>query len=277
MSVFKRILLRVGASLFAIIWIVVSFLPFYLMVATSLKSRSDYGTNGFFTFPKEFMFSNYREVIEDGIFSFFKNSLIVNAASLAALVALGLCAAYPFARMKFRLNKPLHSFVVACMAIPLHVTLIPIYLLTRSMGLYDTIYALIGPYIAFNLPITIFILTSFMRETPRELEDAAQIDGCSKYGIFAKVMVPLSRAGIVTVAIYDAITMWNEFSFALVLTQTERNRTLPLALWNYRGQYSSNVPLLFCVLFLSAVPMIVAFAVGQDKLIKGMIAGAIKG
>jgi raffinose/stachyose/melibiose transport system permease protein len=277
MAAFKRITLRICATIFAAVWIGVSFLPFYLMVTTSLKSRSDYGTNGFFTFPKEFILNNYRDVIEDGIFSFFKNSLIVVAFSLAALIILGLCAAYPFSRMKFKLNKPLHSFVVACMAIPIHVTLIPIYLLTRSMGLYDTIYALIGPYIAFNLPITIFILTSFMREVPFELEDAAQIDGCSKYGIFSKIMFPLSRAGIVTVAIYDAITMWNEFSFALVLTQTERNRTIPLALWNYRGQYSSNVPLLFCVLFLSAVPMIVAFAIGQDKLIKGMIAGAIKG
>lgn len=268
---------RVLITLFAIGWAVITLLPFYLMFITSLKSHADYGVNGFFSFPKEFVFSNYATVIDNGIFRYFLHSLLLLAVSLSLLVFIGLCAAYPLSRMKFKLRKPLHSAFVAAMAIPIHVTLIPVFLLTRSMGLYDTLYGLIGPYVAFGLPGTVFILSSFMREIPKEIEDSAQIDGCNKYRMFGSIIVPLSKTSIVTVAIFNAITMWNEFSFALVLTQSPESRTLPLAIWNYKGQYATDVPLLFCVLMISVIPMIIAFVIGQDKLIKGMMAGAIKG
>lgn len=277
MQTVKRGLCRFLIGLFALFWLAVCLLPFYLMIITSLKSSHDYGTNGFFTFPEEFRFSNYLDVIQDGIFSYFGNSLIVVSISLVILVFISLCAAYPFSRFRFRWNKPLFAFVIACMTIPIHVALIPIYLMSMNVGIYDTLAALIGPYIAFNLPVTIFILTSFMREIPVELEEAARMDGCGRFRTFFSIMIPLSLSGIVTVAIYDVIGMWNEFSFALVLTQSPSSRTLPLALWNYKGQYSSNIPMLFCVLFLSVIPMIIAFAIGQDKLIKGMMAGALKG
>lgn len=273
----KKYLCKTLVTIFALVWLAICLLPFYLMIITSLKSAHDYSTNGFFSFPEEFLFSNYVDVIQDGIFSYFLNSIIVAVVSLVVLVFISLCASYPFARFRFKWNKPLFALVIACMTIPIHVALIPIYLMSMNLGTYDTLLALIGPYIAFNLPITIFILTSFMKEIPGELEEAARIDGCGRVRTFFSIIVPLSLSGIVTVAIYDVIAMWNEFSFALVLTQSPSSRTLPLALWNYKGQYSSNVPMLFCVLFLSVVPMIIAFAVGQDKLIKGMMAGALKG
>lgn len=273
----KRLPVYLSAGLFAGFWIFVCALPFYLMVMTSLKSAPDYGKNGFFSFPLEFRFDNYVRVISDGIFSYFKNSVIVVVIALAFLLIISLCAAYPLARLSFRLRKPMRSLIVASMSIPMHVTLIPIYLLTRAMGMYDTLQGLILPYIAFNIPITVFILSSFMREIPRELEDAAEIDGCSKMGVFSRIIIPLSGSGIVTVAIYNAIAMWNEFSFALVLLQSQKVRTMPLAVWNYKGQYSNTVTLLFCVLVISVLPMILAYAIGQDRLVKGMMAGAIKG
>ncbi|GHT77102.1 ABC transporter permease [Spirochaetia bacterium] len=273
----KRLPIYTVVGLFAALWLAISILPFYLMIITSLKSAPDYGKNGFFSFPIKFMFSNYVRVVNDGIFAYFKNSLIVVAIALSLLLIISLCASYPLSRFQFRLNKPTNSFIVASMAIPMHVTLIPIYLLTRAMGMYDKLQGLIIPYIAFNIPITVFIMVNFMKTIPRELEDAAEIDGCNKIGTFLNVIIPLSGSGVVTVAIYDAIAMWNEFSFALVLMQSKAVRTLPLAVWNYKGQYSTSVPLLFCVLFMSVLPMIIAYAIGQDKLVKGMMAGAIKG
>ncbi len=277
MKKFKKIIVKLCVALYAAIFLIVSILPFYLMLINSVKSSRDYGRNGFFSMPQELKLSNYVKVFEDGIFSYFKNSLIVTVVSLAILLFVALCASYAFSRMKLKWTNTLFMLVVACMSISLHVALIPIYLLTRDVGLYDTLAGLVGPYVAFNLPITIFILTNFMREIPVELEEAAKIDGCGHIRLFSTIIVPLSKAGIVTVSIYDAIAMWNEFSFALVLTQSPESRTLPLALWNYRGQYSSNVPMLFAVLFISVIPMILAFAFGQDKLIKGMMAGAVKG
>ncbi|MDR1288192.1 MAG: carbohydrate ABC transporter permease [Treponema sp.] len=273
----RRLPVYIITGLFAFVWTLVSLLPFYLMIMSSFKSQPDYGRNGFFSFPREFMFSNYVRVVKDGIFTYFRNSLVVTVVALVALLFLSLCAAYPLSRFRFRLKAPLNSFFVASMAIPMHVTLIPIYLLTRALGMYDKLQGLIVPYVAFNIPITVYILVNFMKTIPLELEDAAEIDGCGKIGVFANVIVPLTGSGLVTVAIYDAISMWNEFSFALVLMQSRTMRTLPLAVWNYKGQYSSSVPLVLCVLFMSVLPMIIAYAVGQDKLVKGMIAGAIKG
>lgn len=277
MKKFKKSVFKLCVAVYAAAFLLISVLPFYLMLINSVKSSQDYGRNGFFTMPQEVKISNYLKVIEDGIFSFFKNSVIVAAISLIILLLAALCASYAFSRLKLKWTKALFMVVMACMSISIHVALIPIYLLTRDVGLYDTLAGLVGPYVAFNLPITIFILTSFMREIPVELEEAAKIDGCGHVRLFTSIIVPLSKAGIVTVAIYDAIAMWNEFSFALVLTQSPEARTLPLALWNYRGQYSSNVPMLFAVLFISVIPMILAFTFGQDKLIKGMMAGAVKG
>lgn len=277
MKKFKKIIVKLCVALYAALFLIISILPFYLMLINSVKSSRDYGRNGFFSMPQEIKLSNYVKVFEDGIFIYFKNSLIVTIVSLVLLLFIALCASYAFSRMKLKWTNTLFMFVVACMSISIHVALIPIYLLTRDVGLYDTLAGLVGPYVAFNLPITIFILTNFMKEIPVELEEAAKIDGCGHIRLFSTIIVPLSKAGIVTVAIYDAIAMWNEFSFALVLTQSPESRTLPLALWNYKGQYSSNVPMLFAVLFISVIPMILAFTFGQDKLIKGMMAGAVKG
>lgn len=277
MKTLKKIIVRFLIGIYAAMFLVVSLLPFYLMLINSVKSSQDYGRNGFFSIPEKFMFANYLKVIDDGIFSYFKNSLVVAAISLLLLLFIGLCAAYAFSRIRLKWTKALFMMVIACMTISVHVALIPIYLLTRDVGLYDTTAALVGPYVAFNLPITIFILTNFMGEIPIELEEAARIDGCGHFRLFSSIIVPLSKAGIITVAIYDVISMWNEFSFALVLTQSPNTRTLPLALWNYKSQYGSNIPMLFAVLFLSVIPMIAAFAFGQDKLIKGMMAGAVKG
>jgi len=169
----KKWLIRFFIGAFSFIWLIISLLPFYLMVITSFKSSSDYSMNGYFSIPQKFLFSNYAKVIKSGIFSYFKNSLIVVVISLGVLLFISLCASYPFSRMRLWFCKPLFSFFIACMTIPIHVTLIPIYLLTRQVGLYDTIFALIGPYIAFNLPVTVFILTSFMSGIPKELEGAA--------------------------------------------------------------------------------------------------------
>ncbi|MDR1105215.1 MAG: carbohydrate ABC transporter permease [Treponema sp.] len=262
---------------FALFYAAISLLPFYSMALTSLKTQNDYAVNGFFSLPQVYMFSNYSTIIKDGIFNYFKNSVILVVVSLTLLLIISMLVSYPLSRFYFRLRKPMMSFFVASLAIPMHVTLIPIYLLTRRLGIYDTYPALIIPYIAFNIPITVFILVNFMKTIPRELEDAAEIDGCGKVGIFSNVIVPLSGAGVVTVGIYSAINMWNEFTFALVLTQSVSMRTLPMAVWNYKGQYSGTVPLIFCVLLLSVVPMIIAYAIGQDKLVQGMMAGALKG
>ena len=216
-------------------------------------------------------------MLQGGYFTYLRNSAFVVGVSIALIVFTSAMAAYALARLRFRFNKALFGLIVAGLIVPLHVTLVPIYLMTRQLGLYDTPFALIGPYVATSLPVSIFILTEFMRQIPRELEEAAQLDGCGPFAIFWKVFFPLSGPGLATVAIYNGIHLWNEFIFAYVLTSSTRNRTLPLALWDFQGQYASNIPGMLAVVTLTSLPLIVAYAVGQERIVKGMMAGALKG
>jgi raffinose/stachyose/melibiose transport system permease protein len=149
--------------------------------------------------------------------------------------------------------------------------------MTIRFNMYDKVYALIGPNVAFNLPISIFILTTFMQGISKEMEEAAEIDGCGKFSTFFKILFPLSKSGLATLAIYNGVVIWNEFVFAMVLTQSQDARTLPLAIWEYQGQYSINTPLIMTLLVLSCLPVIILYIFGQDKLVKGMMAGAVKG
>ncbi len=268
----KSIICWVFAFALAIFYLIVSFMPFIFMVLNSFKEKFEMLTKGVFNLPDSLNFANYTEVLTGGFAKYFMNSVIVLTISLLLLLFIAACASYPLARFKFKLANPIYAGIVACMSIPVHITLIPVFKMSRATGLYDSIWALIGPYIAFAVPISVFILTSFMKEIPREIEESAEIDGCGKIQMFFSVILPLAKPGLATLAIYNGVNMWNEFSFAYTLTQSSENRTLP-----FQGQYSMNTPMIMAVLTLTLLPMIVMFIIFQDKLVKGMTAGAVKG
>ena len=268
----------ITAVVLAVFWMLVTFVPFSFMVMTGFKQKIETIMYGAFHMPEKFYPDNYKGVITDPTFwTYFRNSVIVLIISLIILLFISACAAYPLSRFKFKLRGPIYFLIVAAMSVPMHVTLIPVFNMTINMGLYDTIWALIPTNVAFATPISVFILTGFMEGIPKELEEAADIDGCGRFGRFFKVILPLSTPGLSTLAIYNGVNMWNEFIFAFTLTQSESNRTLPLALWNYQGQYSSNTAMIMACLTLSVLPMIILFIFMQEKLVKGMMAGAVKG
>ena len=273
----KSIAAWIVAFFFAIVWLIVSFTPFIFMVLNSFKEKFEMLTKGVFQLPDKLNWANYTEVLTGGFLNYFKNSVIVLAVSLILLLFISACASYPLARFKFKLAQPIYGLIVACMSIPVHITLIPVFKMSKATGLYDSIWALIGPYIAFAVPISVFILTSFMQEIPREIEESAEIDGCGKIQMFFSMILPLAKPGLATLAIYNGVNMWNEFSFAYTLTQSSPNRTLPLAIWEFQGQYPMNTPMIMAVLTLTLLPMIIMFIIFQDKLVKGMTAGAVKG
>lgn len=265
------------ACILAVSAAIVAITPFIFMVVNSFKEKFEMLTKGVFSLPDALNFTNYKEVIEGNFLSYFMNSVIVLAVSLFILLMISAFAAYPLSRFKFRLKGLIYSLIVACMSIPVHITLIPIFKMSQDMHLYDSIWALIGPYVAMGVPISVFILTSFMEQIPKEIEEAAAIDGCGKIRMFFSVILPMAKPGLSTLAIYNGVNMWNEFIFAYTLTQSQGNRTLPLAVWEFQGQYSMNTPMIMSVLTLTVLPMIILFIFAQDKLIKGMAAGAVKG
>ncbi len=268
---------RVLTGSMALLWLLITTLPFVFLVFTTFKSQADIYSTPVWALPKALDFSNYLLVLQGSFWTYLKNSAFVVVISIALTVLLSSMASFAFARLKFRFSGLVFGLIVASLIVPVHVTLIPIYLLTRSLGLYDTVFALIGPYVAFSLPISIFILTEFMRQIPREMEESAQIDGCGPFRMFVSIFLPLSGPGLATVAIYNGIGMWNEFIFAYVLTSTPAHRTLPLAIWDFQSEHSANMPAILSVVTLTALPLIVAYVFGQERIIKGMMAGSVKG
>ncbi|RKM62557.1 carbohydrate ABC transporter permease [Butyrivibrio sp. XB500-5] len=265
------------AILFACVQVALTLTPFFFMIINSFRKQFDMLQQGVFHLPDPWYFKNYVDVVTHGFFSYFFNSVIVVAVSLVLMLAISSFAAYPLARMKFKLNPYIYALIVAMMSVPMHVTLIPIFKLTQTFGLYDSLWSLIGPYVAFALPMSVFILTAFMKTIPKEIEESAEIDGCNRYQNFFKMILPLSKSGLSTLAIYNGVSMWNEFAFANTLIITPAKKTLPLALGQFKGEHSLDIPIILAVLTLSVLPMITLFIIFQDKLVKGMMAGAVKG
>ena len=277
MQRFKSRLAWAVAIFFALFWLFVALIPFAFMILNSFRKQFDMLSQGVFHFPDPWFFDNYPNIIKNGFFGYFFRSVLIVGVSLVIMLIIASFAAYPLSRMKFRLRNLIYAGIVACMSIPMHVTLIPIFKMTNQMGLRDKLFALLGPYVTFALPMSVFILTAFMMTIPKEVEESAEIDGCNKFSNFFQIILPLSKSGLSTLAIYNGVSMWNEFAFANTLLTSASQKTLPLALGQFKGEHSADMPLMLAVLVLSALPMIILFIIFQDKLVKGMMAGAVKG
>lgn len=266
-------------SLYALVVVLTVFTtyPFIYMIMTSFKDMREFFTNPFSLILTSFTMEQYGSVLEMGMTNYFVNSLIISTLSVVLVVAIAALASYPLSRIKFKFNRPIFLLFLAGMMIPVHATLIPIFIMTSNLGLYDSLWALLGPYVAFSLPISIFIFTQFMQEIPKELEEAAQMDGAGHWTIFSKVLFPNMKPAVSTIVIYNFVFIWNEFVFALILIQSRASQTLPVGLQNFYGEFSVNVPGLMAALTLASLPVILVFVISQEKVVKGLIGGAVKG
>jgi raffinose/stachyose/melibiose transport system permease protein len=264
----KKIVSNVTVTVFAVILLCAAIVPFFFMILTSLKSQKDLYTIPVWAIPNVLHFENYWEVLTGNFFTYLRNSAIVITISVALILILSAMVSFSLVRIGFQGSTSILALIIAGMAIPVHVTLIPVYVMSNSMGLIDHLGALVGPYVAFNIPMSIFILSEYMKSIPKE--------GCSYLGVFFKIFLPLSRSGLITLAIFNSIALWGEFLFALILTQSTDIRTLPLGIWEFQGAHTANVPMIMAFLTLSTLPLIIAYFIGQEKLISGMMSGAVK-
>jgi raffinose/stachyose/melibiose transport system permease protein len=273
---------RPGASrmlvyLLAVIWVVITIYPLIFLVQNSLKTSTEFFMGDVWTLPGKFSLANYQRVWVNHFARFLLNSLLVVSVSLSILLLAGSSAAFGLSRIRFRLRGFFYYLFVGGLTIPVHITLIPVYIITRQLGIYDTLGSLIGPFVAFNMPVAVFVLCSFMGEIPASLEEAGYIDGATRFQVFWHVVLPISRPAVTAVGIYNAVILWNEFIFPLVLINSTTKRPLTLALWNFQGEFSADVPAMMAALLLSMVPLLVFYAVTKERLIEGLVAGALKG
>jgi raffinose/stachyose/melibiose transport system permease protein len=258
---------------FGWVWLAVIILPIYYIVLTSLRKQSAFFSENPLLPPAEPTLESYGTVIENEFLLYFSNSVITTVATVAVVLVICVMAAYYIVRSRTRFAGRAFSLILLGLAIPLQATIIPIYYMITRMNLYDTLLALILPSIAFAVPITVLILVNFLRDIPGELFESMRMDGASDWRMLRSLVVPLAKPAIVTVAIYDALNVWNSFLFPLVLTQSAETRTLPLSLWTYQGEFQINIPAVLAAVTLSALPIVVLYVVGRRQLISGLTAG----
>jgi raffinose/stachyose/melibiose transport system permease protein len=263
--------------------------PLVWMALTSAKTQAEVDASPWalpqhaFTAPaaaparQSALCENYGAVLTRGRFGrYYLNSIVVCGSAVLITCLAAAAAAYAFARMRFRGKEALFVLLLGGTMIPIHVTLVPLYGLTDLLGIRDTVLALIGPYVGFGLPVSVFILRGFFEALPRDLEDAARIDGCGAVGAFWRVALPLSAPALATVFILNFVHMWNEFAFALTLTDTTAT-TLPVGIYQLSGNFGSNVPAVSAGLMIGVLPGLIVYFLAQKHIVKGMTAGALSG
>ncbi|QVQ54855.1 carbohydrate ABC transporter permease [Spiractinospora alimapuensis] len=259
----------------ALVWLALVSIPLYLLLATSLRGAGNYIVDGPLSIPDALTLENYRTVFEMGFHRYLFNSVAVAVCSIVIVVAVALPAAFAIVRSRSRVVRVGFGMFLLGLAIPAQAVIIPIYLIISRIGLYDSLAGIILPTAAFSLPISILILTSSLRDIPHDLYEAMAIDGARTRQMFVNLVLPVARPGIVTVSIYVGLQAWNNFIFPLVLTQSPEVRVLPMGLWQFQGQYTTDVPGLMAAVVVSLVPIFALYLFGRRQLLSGLAAGAL--
>ncbi|MFC0331209.1 carbohydrate ABC transporter permease [Paenibacillus sepulcri] len=263
--------------LFLAVLCIINIIPIVWMVVGSFKTEEDFATNPM-GLPKHWNFSNYTEAWKVAhLGTYFWNSVLVTAGAIVLTVLLGALTSFFLSRFRFRVRGWLYSLFIIGMTIPIHTTLVPIFILMKKVGLLNTHLSLILPYTAFHLSITIFILVGFMKIFPKDIEESAIMDGAGIYRIFWSIILPMTKPALATVIIINFIYNWNEFLFALVLINKAALKTLPLGLANFAGTETRFQTLQMAALSMALIPLLVFYLAMEKQLVQGMTAGAVKG
>ncbi|TYP73346.1 carbohydrate ABC transporter permease [Paenibacillus methanolicus] len=269
----KKLLLNVIMMLFSASCI----FPLIWIGYSSLKTQSEF-SNSIISLPQKLHFSNYAEAIKlTNMLQLSWNSARVTAVSVLAIVLIAFATGYLIARVRFKGKRLMVVYYLFGLLVPIHALLVPVYLLFKESGLADQWYTLIIPYVAFNLSMPILLVASYITGIPKEIEEAAAIDGLGFSRTMFTIILPMAAPVLTTVAILQFFSCWNEFSFALVLLKDEALRTVPLGMSYFKSQHSTNYPQLMAGMVLSILPVAVVYFAFSSRIVAGVMAGAVKG
>jgi multiple sugar transport system permease protein len=263
-------------AVFAIV--VFCLAPFYWLVNISLKSGPD--LSGAAVFPPHPTLDNYKSIFQnDDFVHALGNSAIVSLTTTFLALVVGSFAAYALARLKFPAKFLLLGLVLSITTFPPIAIATPVFKLWTDLGLFNTLIGLIIPYLTFALPLAIYILVSFFKEIPKDLEEAALVDGATRFTAFRKIVIPLAAPGLATAGILTFIAAWNEFLFAVTLTSTPAARTVPAAIAFFTGSTEFEEPLgtISAASVVISIPLIFLVLFFQKRIVAGLTAGAVKG
>ncbi|MGW1316120.1 carbohydrate ABC transporter permease [Streptomyces sp. NPDC002426] len=259
------------AGVGSLIWLVIVLVPLYTLVSASLMHQDEALNGDPLAIPSDPTLDNYSFVLDSGFLSLIGNTAIVAVATVALVLVLSVPVAYVAVRTRSRLSSLAFRTFLLGVAIPAQAVIVPLYLMIGKMGLYDTLWAIILPTAAFAMPVAVLVLSGTMRDVSEEMYEAMALDGASPFHMLWQLAVPLSKAGISTVAIFSALQAWNGFLFPLILTQSEEQRVLTLGLFNFMSQFGVNIPAVLAAIVLSVIPIFAVYLVARRALINGLM------
>ena len=272
---------KLGKTIIFIILCIFAFIqlfPLIWLIDFSLANPNELFTSGILVWPEKIQWGNYVKAFVDGHFlRYLKNSVLINSLAVIIVIVVSVMASFACIRMHWKLNNIVRIILLLGMMIPIHATLLPNYIIYDRLKITDTIWALLIPYVAFSLPQGFFLACSFRKSLPRELEEAALIDGCGIYRMVFTIIMPLMKPPMVTIAIMTYLNNWNEFMMASTYLNSKTWKTLPFAVLEFTGQYSSNYAVQFAVMALTAAPALIIYIILNKEITKGVVAGAVKG
>lgn len=275
----KRGILGFVLNFILIVFSLTCIFPLVWMFYSSLKEKRIFNAD-IIGLPKAPTIDNYIKIMTNSDYhlgeSMF-NSFRTTILSVLLIVLFGFFVGYILARVKFKGNRIVYIMFLMGMLIPIHSLLVPIYIVFKSTGLSNQWYTLIIPYVAFGLPIAVFLVEGFVKSVPTALEEAAAIDGSSFSRTLFQIIMPICKPILTTVAIIQTFACWNEFSFALILIKNPSLQTVPLAMTQFTGQFASDYPKIMAAMLLTMSPIVLLYFGFSKQIIKGMVAGAVKG
>ena len=260
-----------------IVWSFIAVFPLYFLMINTFKVKKEIYTN-FFGLPKKWTLENYQALLSNSdFFVYFRNSFLVVVISLFVILLLGSLCAFALAHWRTKFSKGIYYFFVIGMMLPIKIATIRLLQIMKVLNTLNTLFCLYPIYIAMGLPTAVFILTEFVHGLPGELYEAAYMDGASRFRIWYRIVVPLIRPALATVAIYNLVPIWNDLWFPLIFITKESSKTVLLAVTRLQGQYSTDWPKVLTILAMSALPVIALYLTMAQSFIKGLTAGAVKG
>lgn len=264
-------------------WVILIFflsytlLPIVWLIISSFKTNLEL-TSSPFGFPAKPQIQNYINAFNvSGLGGLFLNSLIISVSATALNGLVACMASYVLSRFNFKFREQIFSVFVIGILIPINALMVPYFTLITKLHLYDTKLALILTYTAVGIPISISIIRSFMMSIPMELDEAAKIDGCNFFKRFYYIILPMTRTGIVTAAIFQFLYCWNEFIYAMLLTSSPATRTVQLGIRYFTNQFTTDYTGMYAAIVISIIPCILGYVLFQEQIISGLTNGAVKG
>lgn len=261
-----------------IFWLLINIFPIYWMFTFSLKDNAEIFGENVAGLPHKWLWSNYTTAMRTGKMGiYFINSLIIAFATIVITIIAAVMASFAMQRIIWKGRHLMNKFFMLGLTIPIHASLIPVYITLKKLGMLNSYQALIIPYSAFSLAMAILISMGFMQDIPMELDEAATIDGCGVWGIFFRIIFPLMKPSVSTIGIYTFLQCWNELMFATTFNSKQALRTLPVGIQALSGQHTTNWGPIGAALVLATFPTLIVYVFLSKKIQSSFMEGAIKG